>query len=123
MLEQQYLARPNFRLCQCVDGGDVAAVKRASSGAYSITFILYSSGRKSQYLLVGFLQHKSEYILFEVKKKKKKYKRREGIFLKDLVRGAEISLTKDIFLFGTILKVGRAKLVTRAHKILPLGTS
>ena len=52
-----------------------------------------------------------------------KYKRREGIFLKDLVRGAEISLTKDIFLFGTILKVGRAKLVTRAHKILPLGTS
>lgn len=38
----RYLARPNFGLCQCVNGGDVAAVKCASSGADSVAFILHS---------------------------------------------------------------------------------
>lgn len=43
----RYLARPKFCLCQRVDGGDGGAIERAPPGAYSVTFILHSWGRKA----------------------------------------------------------------------------
>ena len=55
-----YLARPVFRLRQSVNGGDVAAIKSASSGADSVTFILHSWGEKTQCLLADSLQHMSQ---------------------------------------------------------------
>ena len=53
-------------------------------------------GEKSQYLLVGFLQHVRIHCL-KLKKKKIVQKERRNISKRPGGRGAEISLTEDIF--------------------------
>ena len=82
-----YLARPVFRLRQSVNGGDVAAIKSASSGADSVTFILHSWGEKHSVC---------RQILFNICHKRNQ-KITEGMFLKHLGLGS--NMTEDTFHF------------------------